>query len=365
MIEIHCSGLARPMVCAGYVFMKDLPKSPPNPAAEEGTAAGELLERKILKQDVPAQARNGVYFDSDMHFYTTPIVEEILSNVEGEVRCEQVIDWQTRSGVWIRGRYDVSFIRDGKLYIDDLKYGWGLVEVKDNWQLLGYAIGEVIRRGQAFEKVVLRIHQPRPHHEDGPTRAWEITYTELLSYKERIEKRMEEIVNGLNTLQTGPQCKYCMAAPEACPAFNRLFYRALEVSYEFTQDQIDEKELARQLDHVNRAVEVIKIKMDSLKELAVNRIKGGKIVPGYVTETRLGDRQWKPGIKPEVFEILTGKKVVEQIMLSPAKVEKLGVPKEFVNNLVDRKFLGQTLVKRDSSDLGNKIFGSTKPKGEV
>jgi hypothetical protein len=271
MIEIHCSGLARPMVCAGYVFMKDLPKSPTNPAAEEGTAAGEMLERKLLGLDEPAQARNGVYFDDDMRFYTKPIAEEILSHpgLQGEIRCEQTIDWRTRSGVWIRGRYDTSFVRDGRLYIDDLKYGWGIVEVKDNWQLLGYAIGEVIRRGEAFQEIVLRIHQPRPHHEDGPTRTWTLTYPELLAYKERIEKRMDEIAAGVNTLQTGPQCKYCLAAPEACPAFNRLFYRALEVTYEFTQDQIDDSELARQLDHVGRAQEVIKIKQDSLNEMAV------------------------------------------------------------------------------------------------
>ncbi len=362
--EIRCSGLARPMVCAGFMSFENLPPSPPNAAAEEGTAAGEYLERTLTRHNeaIPSQARNGVYFDDDMKFYTRPIAEEILANTDDGVLCEQRIDWRTRSGIWIRGTYDISFVRGGALYIDDLKYGWGIVEVKDNWQLLGYAIGEVIRRGIAFTEIVLRIHQPRPHHEEGSTRQWRLTYSQLLDYKEQIELRMEQLASGDKTLTTSKHCKYCAASAEACPAFNRLFYRALEVSTEFTQDVIDDGEVARQLDHVARAVEVIKIKMDSLNELAVSRIKAGKLIPGYITESRFGDRKWRGGVSPEVIETLTGKKIVEQVMLSPAKAEKLGVPKEFVNQLVDRHFLGQKLV-RGGKDLGNSIFGAAAPKG--
>ncbi len=355
--EIRCSQLARPMVCAGFLSFENLPVSETNAAAEEGTAYGELVQRMLLGKDIPHQATNGVYFDSDMKFYAPSVVEEVKSNIQGEVQCETRIDWQTRSGIWIRGSYDRSFVREGNLYIDDDKYGWGIVEVQDNWQLLGYAIGEVIRRETAFERIILRINQPRPHHEDGSCRAWTLTYPELLAYKERIEKRLDEIAGGDKTLTTSKHCKYCAAAAEACPAFSRLFYRALEVSTQFTQDQIDESELARQLDHVNRAAEVIKIKGDSLNELAVSRIKNGKIVPGYITETRYGDRQWKGGISPEVIKTLTGKDIIETKMLSPAQAEKRGIDKKFVEKLVDRKFLGQRLIKKDSGKIGDAIFG--------
>src|SRR5690606_11190876 len=118
---------------------------------QEGTACGELLERLLTRPNdpIPAQARNGWYFDSDMRFHIDPIIEEINSNRQSEVLCEQRIDWRTRSGILIRGSYDISFVRNDALYIDDLKYGWGIVEVKPNWQLLAYAIGEVMRRGVA------------------------------------------------------------------------------------------------------------------------------------------------------------------------------------------------------------------------
>jgi len=366
--EIRASKLARPMVCAGFTSFENLPEQDTNDAAKEGTAAGEYLAKLLLSPGVSVkpegQASNGVYFDSDMDFYLRPIADHIGERAQSQILCEQRIDFMTRSGIRIRGSYDASYVHNGNLYIDDLKYGWGIVEVKENWQLIAYAIGEVIRRQMVFPEIILRILQPRPHHEDGPIREWRLTYNQLLEYKERIEVRMELIASGFKELQTGKQCKYCAAAPEACPAFNRLFYRSLEVTTEFVQDSITDAELARQLDQVARAEDAIKIKSTSLKELAVNRIKGGKIVPGWMTETNYGDRKWKPGISPETIEVLTGKKIVEQKMLSPAQAEKIGVSKDLVNGLVDRHFLGQKLVRKDAGKLADNVFGKDKPKGD-
>lgn len=360
-MEIRCSGLSRPMTCAGSLFFMDLPEQEEIPAAKEGTAAGEYLKHLLEGTRPPTHATNGVQFDNDMDFFTRPIAEEIMGKIDSGVLCEQRIDWKTRSGIWIRGSYDASFVRDGVLHVDDLKYGWGLVEAKENWQLLGYAIGEVIRQQNAFEKIVLRIHQPRPHHEDGTTREWVLTYPELLTYKEKIESRMDEIAAGDKSLVTSPKCKYCPAAV-ACPAFNKAFYRSVEVMHEFMQDNIDDNELSFQLDLVARASDILKIKSDSIKALAVDRIKNGKIIPGYITESSYGDRKWKKEVSPEVIKALTGKDIVEQTMLSPAKAEKMGVPKEFVNSLVDRHFLGMKLTRRDMTEIGNNIFGKDKPK---
>lgn len=357
-MEIRCSGLSRPMNCAGFLFFKDLPPEEEIQAAKDGTAAGEYLRYLLEKKTpIPTHAANGVQFDSDMDFFTRPVAEEILAGAESEILCEQRIDWQTRSGIMIRGSYDISFVKDGNLHVEDLKYGWGLVEVKNNWQLLGYAIGEVIRRGQAFEKIILRVHQPRPHHEDGPTRTWELSYAELLSFKEIIEARMDKIVGGYKDLVTGPQCKYCPAAAY-CPSFNKAFYRGIEHAQEFTQDNIDDKELSFQLDLIARVSEVLKIKSDSIKALAINRIKNGTIIPNYMTESSYGDRKWKKDISPKAVELLTGKKIVKEEMLSPAQAEKAGVPKDFISQLVDRHFLGQKLVRKDSTAIGNKIFGA-------
>lgn len=363
-MHIRCSKLARPMVCAGYVFLEVEEIESENAAAKEGTAAGEYLQLLLERKPIGHIASNGVYFNDEMAFYTLPIAEDINDRATTQVLCETRIDWQTRSGIWIKGSYDYSFVdKRGYLCIEDLKYGWGIVEVKENWQLIAYAIGEIIRRGEAFSHISFKIHQPRPHHEDGSTREWILTYAELLEYKEKIENRMTELANGRKDFQTSDKCKYCKGAAEACPAFSRLFYRALEVSTEFVQDSLTNQEIANQLDQVKRALEVIKIKSDSLVELGNFRIKKGEIIPGYIQVQQKTNREWKPGISPESIKLMTGKDIMEKSIMSPAKAEKLGVSKELVKQLSETRLSGMKLEKKNGTDVGNKIFGNTNPLG--
>lgn len=369
ILEVRCSGLARIMQCAGILGFENLVQEESGLPAKEGTAAGRYLQYLLegtAKETIPSHCENGILFDDDMKFYATEFAQEILAKAGSPVLCETRIDWQTRSGIVVRGQYDASYIKiipDGNaLLIDDLKYGWNIVDVKENWQLLGYAIGEVIRRGTAFDRIILRIHQPRPHHEDGPTREWVLTYPQLLEYKEKIEIRMEEIAAGFRGLATGKYCKYCPAAAEACTAFNRAAFHGIDyVLNDFHQDSVSEKELSFQLDLMSRISEVLTIKYKSLKDLAVNRIREGKIVPNYMTEESYGDRKWKSAVSPKAIETMTGIKIVKEEMLSPAQAEKMGVSKELVKTLVDRHFVGMKVVRKDANALGNKIFGNQNP----
>ena len=351
------------MSCAGSLFFCDLPEEQTNEAAKEGTAAGEYLEHILNHRTPPTHAKNGVQFDDDMKFYGNALFNEIESFRTSPVVTEQKVDWKTKSGITITGTYDFSFYRDGVLYVDDYKYGWGIVEPKENWQLIAYGIGRVLQLEgvMAINRVVLRIHQPRPHHEEGSTREWALTKSELWNYKEQIENRMAAISNGESNLVTGPQCKYCPAA-SSCPAFSKAFYNGLEVVHDFVQDNINNQELSNQLDLLSRASELVKIKTSSLETLAVDRIKKGQLVPNYITEDRIGDRKWKKDMTPDLIKMMTGKDILEQVVLSPAKAEKIGVAKQLIASMVERPFLGQKLKRIDSIKKGNEIFGTEKPK---
>ncbi|MFM6929438.1 MAG: DUF2800 domain-containing protein [Bdellovibrio sp.] len=365
--EVRCSGLSRLMTCPGSLFFENLPPEEDSAPAKEGTAAGRYLQHLLEGTEPGTHCENGVMFDEDMKFYVTPIAEDIMAEQyhqpDPTVLCEQRIDWPSRSGIMIRGQYDISFVRNGKLHIEDLKYGWGIVDVKENWQLLGYAIGEVIRRQQVFSSIVFKIHQPRPHHEDGPTRTWEISYDELLQYKEKIEDRMLDISHGYRQLVTSAKCLYCPAV-NFCPAFNRAFYNTVDYSMShFQQDDIKDEVVANQLQLIERMEEIVKIKKRSLEQLAVYRINQGGIIPGYILDKSFGDRKWKPGISPKAIETLTGKKIVKEEMMSPAQAEKLGVPKELVATLVDRHFVGMKVKKGDAGKMADKIFNNQKGVG--
>jgi len=362
-LEIRCSKLARYMVCAGYIYLESEEPQAGDPA-KEGTACGEYLQSLLEKKPFGSVASNGVYINEDMKFYSQAIADDIFRRAVGPILCEQRIDWQTRSGIVIRGSYDASFVdQRGYLCIEDLKYGWGIVEVKKNWQIIGYAIGEIIRRGESFTHISFKIHQPRPHHEDGDCREWIVTYQELLALKEEIEVRMDELARGRKDFQTGPACKYCKGCAEECPAFSKLFYRAIEVTHEFVQDSLTNEEIAKQLDIVKRAEEVIKIKADSLIQLGTDRIKKGGLIPGYVQVDKYSQREWKPLVSPEAIKVMTGFDVTERTIMSPAKAEKLGIPKELIKQFCSSRMTGVKLEKKNGSDIGNKIFGNTNPTG--
>lgn len=359
--EIRCSSLDRYMKCPGFAQMTDTLPNLSNPAAEEGTAAGELLqamlEQRSLKPNVSSVAKNGVRFDSDMYFHLTPIAQEILAkNVM--ISCEERVDWVPAQGVAIRGQFDISYIIGDTLYIEDLKYGWKIVDVKENWQLLGYAIGKMIQSPVGPKYIQFTIHQPRPHHEEGRSRVWKITREELGKYYGEICNRMTQIAAGSRELITGTHCKYCPAAANRCPAISRSMYNGIaEVMYDFKQDDLTEAEIAEQLRLLEDVASLVKIKQDSLNDLACLKLKEGKHIPGYGLEEKFGDRSWKADVTPEAIECLTGLVIVEKVIMSPAKAEKLGVDKKLVKELVERKYIGVKAVKKNFEKDAEKVFG--------
>jgi hypothetical protein len=124
--------------------------------------------------------------------------------------------------------------------------------------------------------------------------------------------------------------------------------------------------LSAQLKLIARVKDVVDIKRKALEQLAITRIRAGKVVPGYIIEENLGDRTWKPFVTPEVFQLLAGIEVTEKKMRSPAQVEKLlGKNKDVIKDLVDRHFIGHKLKQKDCGDLGNKIFGKQSPEIKI
>jgi len=203
---------------------------------------------------------------------------------------------------------------------------------------------------------VLRIHQPRPHHEDGDTRQWVLSYGELLKYKELIELRMEEIAAGNNDLVSSKNCKYCQAATK-CPAFGKAYFRSVDEIHNFIQDNISDEELSFQLDLYDRMKEIFKVRKDSLEQLAIDRLNNGGIIPNYVTKQGMSNRAWSPGTDADLIKMLTNIDISKTGTLSPAQAEKAGVSKDLVKSLTSRYPKPPTLKRADTTKEANEIFG--------
>lgn len=361
MIEkVRASELARVMKCAGVLYFKDLPKPERHEVANEGIAASEVLDAMFRGEEIPKMSTVNTPITEDMVTDMTEVYNTVMASAEGnQVNSELKLNWHSSSGIRITGRYDISFLNGDTLYVDDLKYGYRLVEPEENWQLLIYAIGEVIRLQKAPKTVVLRIHQPRAYHPDGTTRSWTIDYETLMDYATRIEKRLHSIAQGENTLQTSEHCKYCAAAA-SCPAFNKAYWNGIDAIAQFQQDDISNSDLSKLLDMHDRFNEIAKIRKDSLEQLAASRMTEGQVVPGWDMKKRYSNRSWMKNITPDAIKLMTGIDISETKMISPNQAEKRGLSKDLVKQFTTRFLQGTKVERSNAAGEAAKVFG----KGE-
>lgn len=369
--EIRCSSLHRPMQCLGSLSLENLLVQEAGQPAKDGTACGELLSEMIRqctpKPKIGATASNGTFLDQDMWYHAQDTYNTILQRAQGNrIETEERIDWvAVPDKLKIRGQFDISFAVGDTLHIEDLKYGYGIVDVKENWQLLGYAIGQTIRLAQLHlytpKYINLTIHQPRPYHEDGRVRSWIITYEELVNYCNQIAARMINLITGDRTLSTSKACKYCEGA-SVCPALNRSANKAMDtVLGEWNEKVLTNAEVAEQYELLQRAHELLELRMKSVEQLAISRIQSNQIIPGYAFEMAFGDRKWKSNVTAESIHALTGVQILKTEIMSPNQAEKAGVSKKLTTHLTEKPSKGVKLVKKNVEEAALKIL--TNPNG--
>lgn len=360
--EIRCSSLHRFMTCVDHLKLHLREAQGESEPAREGTAVGEYLSEMIRQRtETPnfgVNATNGYFVNDDMKFYARETYRNVLESAQGnEITTEERIDWMADS-TKIRGSYDISFVVGSTLHIEDLKYGWGIVEAKDNWQLLGYAIGQhkrLLEKGVYIDTIVMRIHQPRPYHPEGPIRTWTITLDEMFGYYHQVVGQVRSYYNG-GALVTGSACKYCDAAA-ACPALNKAFHQAVDiVTRDYEEKELTNDDVAKLIAIIERAEDIIEIKSTSIKQLAMSRLQNNQVIPGYGMVQKFGDRAWKPGITAETIKMMTGVDITKVDMMSPAQAEKAGLNKKMVAQIAVKPPKGFEIKKVNINEQADKLF---------
>jgi hypothetical protein len=117
------------------------------------------------------------------------------------------------------------------LEVVDFKYGAGtVVEVEGNTQGLYYAIGATLATQRKADKVVVTIVQPRAPHRDGIVRSYEITWDELVAFREELLSGAVATQQDDAPLFAGDHCKFCPALA-VCPAQAELAQSAAKATF--------------------------------------------------------------------------------------------------------------------------------------
>lgn len=232
-------------------------------AAEEGTAAHELLETCLLEGKPPADylgrrfnpcehAPDGFIVDQDMVDHINEVYTWTVDKVNstgGTLYAERKVHPGSLFGRDdCSGTADVTIVHPPGITMGDLKYGRGIgVEVENNLQLLLYGMGVLAdldnETRRQIEYVDIYVMQPRYPHADGSIRSMRYSVVDLYLWAEwfgRMTKVTDDPDAPLNPGES--QCQFCPVKYDrySCPALRK---KALEVFDVVDVSQIENKVL--------------------------------------------------------------------------------------------------------------------------
>ena len=352
--------LPRVMHCMGSRLMPAaIPCGGDQTARDEGNAAHWLAEQMF--NGAPAHA--GLTTPKG-YVITDDMVEHVSSYVSALDCGEIEVDTSYAGDTWeVRGRADHLSWRCHPndqyesaqiLTIDDFKYGWRPVSPVRNWTLMSHAIGWIVRTQQRPDRIVLRIHQPRPYHPDGPLREWSCSFEELMGYYSQIDARLSNPTDELMT--SLEHCAKCHALA-TCPAARTASMNAIDAADVVFSDDLPKPVLTAEMEMLRQAVKMIEARRDAIEELITHRIKSGEVFDGYLVERPYGNRRWKPGLSGKVLSALAGVDLTKDGIVTPAEAERRKVSKEAIALLTDRPLLDPKLKAVDVDVRERAAFG--------
>lgn len=332
---------------------------PESPAAAEGTEAHELGER-VLRCGLggePFPTSSDPEMLEHVTGYANAILEIYKSLKDPQIAieervCASSIDKQ------LFGTSDcIVWEPFGELHIFDLKYGKGMVEVKDNWQALQYMLAAIETLNLMPTAVTLHIYQPRKFDHRGPHRQWRMEADALDGHYDQLKNDVDFVKENPEACNAGDWCKWC-ATTKCTVSINNTRQKILS-EFDLDEDFDDNNFLAEtpsgpppvqdlsieQLSNIVSMKKVVSDFLDKAEGELKDRLMGGDKSPFYKVVGKVGKRSYVD--KTPNFAKLAkamGKKpsdFMKQVPMSMTQVEALAkkAPKdkrEFVMELFNK-----------------------------
>lgn len=353
MITLTASDLPRFIACNGSRLIK--PEFKPsyqseNETRDQGIAAHWLAEEiaRLNRSErgdwVGKKAPNNVFISDTMFDHVTDYLQHLEKDGVPmlELDCSHGLN-----AVWqVNGRCDAISYNNGVLTVTDFKYGFRIVEPHLNWTLISHAVGFMIANPQLrVDRVNFCIFQPRQSHPDGVYRVWSIDRLRFGELHAQLSNALREPSDELNT---GSHCSFCPKIL-SCPASRAATINAVDVSMSSYDEHAPDDVLGFELDQTNAAIVALKARLKAYEELAINRIRHGKIIQGYHVTAGEGRRKWNDGVKPEFVKLATSVDVSKPSeMITPTqaiKAAKTPAQKEAIKALSMVPSKGPKLIK--------------------
>lgn len=327
----------------------------------EGEAA-HWINEQVLTYDLPWQvvdstycdtvAPNGVLITKEMINFCKVFID-LVRNTPGSHNIEQRVDIPSIHpdcfGTVDHDGYD---LQTATLYVDDFKYGWGIV---DNWwQHTCYASGLIDTLGLVphLITVVMRTIQPRPWHPIGPIREWRIKGDQLQPYIDQLHDAANDI---FPELTSGEHCKNCRAIL-SCPANYRATLNAIDIS-DWPIDK-ERTNKGRELTILKHAKKTIENRLSAVESESEAELLAGGFIEGWAMGASKGGGKSTWNIDTEEIRKLGVDhdiNLIKETPVTPIQAIKNGVPADIVKGHSKMPTQGVKLMPVEST-LAYKVF---------
>jgi len=326
--------------------------------AREGDAAhwavAELLSGREI--EVGQTAPNGITLDVEM-CEGADIMDDAVGNERSSLFVESRVDCSViHPDNW--GTPDAWRLFDGWLDVWDYKYGHRHVGEYENWQLLDYAAGIVdMLKAQPGVLKGIRLHivQPRDYHSSGPIRTWAVSFDELRGYI----GRLREAASLTDYLEAqciaNADCRDCKAR-HACPALQDAAMIEYDVAFDAIPQVLSNGALSRQLQQLDRGIEIMKARRDGLAVQLTDQLTRGEQIPGWMLQRGVGREKWNIPVDEVIaMGTMMGVDVSKPGVITPKQAIKKGLSEEIVSGFTETP-MGEIGLVRDDGNKARSVF---------
>lgn len=331
--KLSASKSAQWLACPGSIKAEETGNyvEQTNVAANEGSAAHELAEHCLLKNDNPftwegkqSPSYPEITIDREMCSHVQTYID-LINSIVGKKFIEQKVDYSDYAPEGF-GTADCIIINDDDriLNIVDLKYGKGIhVSAYENSQLKLYALGALADYGHIYEfdTVNLIIVQPRRDNIDE----FNITVEELYKFGEYVKVQAElALSDNAPRIPGEKQCQWCRHHVK-CPELFALTTETLSSDFDDLAlkqvNRLSDEQLKKVLDNSK----LITSWLSAVESYVKDKLNNGGQFDGYKMVLGRSSRDW---VKEEdaviaLSEYYSADELFEQSFISVPKAEKL------------------------------------------
>jgi hypothetical protein len=343
--------------------------------AQEGTAAHELAAALIHSHGRPLEnltiglpASNGTIITDEIFDGAEVYADDVLAALPahdvfaiGRARLSVEATGATgiHPAVWGTRDASLQLRHRRRLIVWDFKFGHAVVEPFENWQLICYALCELLSLAWPRDWAVeLRVVQPRAYHRDGVIRTWGTTSAQLIDvYFSQLQRAAVECLQPNAPVRSGTHCRYCPAR-HACEAAIDAGVQLYEVIRQPVPVDMSNRDLGAYLHLVQRARAQLDFLETAIAERVTGKIRAGETVPGYALQPGRGRTRW---VKPAAEVLRIGRLLGVDLAkpsepITPNQASKAGLDPAVLAASTERTATGLALVS--VQDQARRIFST-------